>query len=228
MAIAAGTRTRSAARSSPACRTSIGPACHDVSRTLAECQGPAKTLPDKRACCFRCIRPANGIFLVIDFPAGAADRNRQIRVFRHGVSAEAAGIINCFGPPGAERSGDHGNAIQKIECAFFEILARDIFECLPASQPADPVSNLYVSGNRADSRVHEVAHEFADRAGLDGRIRIDRNENAAGSFCERVRKRSRFAAIGLMNHSDGRVESELLIQHFTGSVGGTVIDNNHF
>ena len=105
--------------------------------------------------------------------------------------AEAAAVVDRFGAPGAQRAGNNRNAIQQIEGALFQILAGDVFERLPAREPTDPVSDFHISRDRANPGVDEMADEFADGVGLNRSIRIDGDDDAAGSLRQRVRKRRR-------------------------------------
>ena len=195
---------------------------------LQRSERPAESLADQRGRGFRSVRPADGFFLVIDLPARAADGDGQVGIFRHGVRAEAAGIVDGFRAPGAQRSGDDGNAIQQIERALFEILAGDVFERLPAREPADAVAHLHVSGDGADARVDEMADEFADGVGLDRGVGVDGHDDAARSFRQGVRKRGGLAAVGLVHDAHGGISSELRVEQFAGAVVRSVIHDDHF
>ena len=161
---------------------------------LQRAERPAETLADQRGRGFRRVGPADRFFLVINFPARATDGDGQIGIFRDGIRGETAGIVDRFGAPRAQRAGNDGNAIQQIERALFQILAGDVFERLPAGEPADAVSDLHVSRNRADPRIDEVPHQFADRVRLNGCVRVDGDDNSAGSLGQRMRQRRRLSA----------------------------------
>src|SRR5665213_3438332 len=148
---------------------------------LKRSEGPPEALANKSRRRFRRVRPANRFLFVVNLPARAANRNGQVRIFGHRIRAEAARIVDGFRAPRAECSGNHRNAIQQIERALFQILTGHIFQCLPAREPADAIAYFYVSGYRADARIHEVADKLADRVWLNRGVGVDRHENAAGS-----------------------------------------------
>ena len=99
--------------------------------------------------------------------------------------------------PCADGAGHHRNAIQQIECALFEILAGDVFERLPASEPAIAVHHFHVAGDGADSWIGEMADEQRDRFGIHDRVRINRDDDFAGGFRETMIQRGGLAVIGL-------------------------------
>ena len=195
---------------------------------LQRAKRPAETLADQRGGRFRRVGPAYGLFFIINFPAGAANRDGQVRIFGHRIGAEAAAFVDGFGAPCAQRAGDYRNAIQQVERALFQILTRDIFERLPTREPADSIPDFYVSGNRADAGIHKVPHEFRYRVRLDGGIRIDGDENAAGGFGQAVRERRGFPAIRLMNDAHCGIAPELLIEQLPGAVGRAVVNHEDF
>ena len=68
-----------------------------------------------------------------------------------------------FGAPRAHAPGHHRNAIQQIERALFQVLAGDVFERLPAREPAIAVAHLHVAGHRADLGIGEMPHQARNR-----------------------------------------------------------------
>ena len=102
---------------------------------------------------FRRFRPADGVFVVEDLPALAANGHGQIGVFCDGVARRNRRNSRMTSARQAPtRAGHNGNAIQQIERALLEILAGDVFERLPAREPAIAVPHFHVAGNGADAR----------------------------------------------------------------------------
>ena len=119
--------------------------------------------------------------------------------------------------------GTTGNAIQQIEGALFEVLAGDVFERLPAREPAVAIAHLDVAGDGADARVGEVAHQFADGVGRDGRVGVNGHQNLAVRFAQRMGQRRGLAAIGLVHDAHARIRAEVRVEQFAGAVGRAVI-----
>src|SRR5437016_7783383 len=99
------------------------------------------------------------------------------------------------------------------------MLTRDILERLPAREPADPISDFHIPGDRANPGVYEVPNELAHRIGLDRGVRIDGDNNAARSLRQCVRKRRGLAAVRLANHAHGWVAPELFFEQLARAIG---------
>ena len=175
---------------------------------------------------FRRFGPGDGFFVVADAPAEAANRDGEVGVFGDGVGGDSAGGCDGFFAPGAERAGNHGDAIEQIESALLHILTGDVFERLPAGEPARAVADFYVAGDGAEFRIGEMAHEFADRVGLDFGVGVDGDDDFGVGFGHRVTERGGFAAIDLMNDADARLVAEIRVEQFAGAVGGAVIHDD--
>ena len=68
--------------------------------------------------------------------------------------------------PRAHGAGNHRNAIQQVECALFQILAGDVFERLPAREPAIAIHHFYVAGDGAHFGIGEMADQARNRFGI--------------------------------------------------------------
>ena len=82
---------------------------------------------------------------------------RRIAMVRS-VSSATVSVVNPpaldgFGAPGAQRAGNHGNAVEQIEGALFQVLAGDVFERLPAGEPAVAIADFDVAGDGAHARI---------------------------------------------------------------------------
>ena len=80
----------------------------------------------------------------------------QVGIFGDGVDGVAAAAFDSSGAPRADGTGYDDDHVEKIESTAFEVLARDVFECLPAGPEIDAVANLCVSGYSADALIFEV------------------------------------------------------------------------
>ncbi len=102
-------------------------------------------LTDQDAGRFRSFGPRDGFLFVIDVPAEAADSDGEVGVFGHGVCGDAASVFDGFFAPRAQSAGDDGDAVKQIEGTLLHILAGDVFESLPAGEPAGAVADFYVA-----------------------------------------------------------------------------------
>ena len=130
--------------------------------------------------------------------------------------------------PRAHGAGHHRNAIQQIESALFQILAGDVFERLPAREPAIAVHHFHVAGDGAHLGVGEMAHEARNRFGIHDGIGINGNNNFAGGFREAVVQRRGLAVIGLADQAHARIAREICAHQFGGAVRGAVIHHQNF
>ena len=194
--------------------------------SLQRAEGPAEALANELAGGFGGFGPGDGFFVVADAPAEAADRDGEVGVFGDGVGGDAAGGGDGFFAPSAERAGNDRDAIQKIERALLHILAGDVFERLPAREPARAIADFHVAGDGAEFGIGEVAHEFADGVGLDFGVGVDGDDDFGVGFGHRVAERSGFAAIDLMNDADARFCAEVRVEKFAGAIGGAVVNDD--
>ena len=103
---------------------------------LQRSEGPAEALANELAGGFGRFGPGDGFFVVADAPAEAANRDGEVGIFGDSVGGDAAGGGDRFLAPRAERAGHDRDAIQQIESALLHVLAGDVFERLPAREPA--------------------------------------------------------------------------------------------
>src|SRR6185437_14750977 len=133
---------------------------------LERAKGPAEALANQTLDRVGNFGVADGVFVVENFPAMPTDGEGEVGVFGDGVSGETSAGAHDFRTPGSHRSGYHRNAIQQIESALFEILAGDVFESLPARQPAIAVHDFNVSGDGGHIRVREMANQARNGVGI--------------------------------------------------------------
>src|SRR5579859_3630183 len=111
---------------------------------LEGAEGPAESLANKDAGSLRRFGPGDGFFFVVNVPAEATNGDGEVGVFGDGVRGDSSGGFDGFCAPGAQRAGNYGDAVEQIEGAFFHVLAGDVFEGLPAGEPARAVAHFYV------------------------------------------------------------------------------------
>ena len=144
---------------------------------LQRAKGPAESLANQSAGRFRSFGPGDGFFVITDAPAQAANPDGQVGVFRHGIRGDAARGFDGLFAPCAQRAGDNRDAIQKIEGALLHILAGDVFERLPAREPARAIADFDVAGDSANGWIGKMAQQFADGVRLDFGIGVDGDDD---------------------------------------------------
>ncbi len=158
---------------------------------LQRAERPAESLANQRVHGLGDFGAADGVFVVQNLPAVATNGQRQIGVFGNRVARKSAVAAQQIRAPRAHRAGHHGNAIQQIERALFEVLAGDVFERLPARDPAIAVDHLHVAGDGADAGIGEMPDQARNRVGIDDRIGVDRDDDFADGFAQPVIQRRR-------------------------------------
>src|SRR4029077_5704389 len=103
---------------------------------LQRAKGPAESLADQCLHGVGDFGAADGVLVVNNLPAIAADGERQVGIFSNRVAGEAAVAAKQVGAPRADGAGNNGDAIQQVKSALFKVLAGDVFERLPAGEPA--------------------------------------------------------------------------------------------
>ena len=190
---------------------------------LQRAKRPAKALADELAGGIGSFRPSDGLFVVANAPANPADGNGQVGVFGHGVRGDPAGGFDGLLAPGAESARNHGDAIEKIKGAFFHVLAGDVFERLPARQPARTIADLDVARDRAHGGIAEMPDQLANGIGFDFCIRVDGHHDFRLRLRHGHAQRRRFAAVHLVHDAYARFARKMRIQQLSGFVRGTVV-----
>ena len=171
---------------------------------------------------------ADGVFVVENFPAVAADGESQVGIFRNRVAGKSAVRAQQIGAPRAHGAGHHRNAIQQIEGALFQVLAGDVFERLPAREPAIAVHHFHVAGDGADLGIGEMADEPRNRFGINDGICVDRNDDFAGGFGKTMIQRRGLAAIGLADQAHAGFAAEICAHQFGGAIRRAIVDHENF
>src|SRR5208283_2668178 len=190
---------------------------------LQGAKGPTKTLANQGLWRDGGFGPGDGVFVVSDAPAEAANGDGEIGVFGDRVRSDATGGFDGLAAPGTERARNDRNAIQEIEGALFHVLAGDVFERLPTSEPAGAIADFDVASNGADPRIRKVTEQIGYGVGLDFGVRVNGDDEFSQRMGERVVQRRRFAAIDLMKNLDAGIGGEIGLQEFQGAIGGAVV-----
>src|SRR5579875_326984 len=111
---------------------------------LERAERPAEPLANQRVNRFGHFGVTDGVLVVQDFPAFAANGEREVRIFRNRFAGEASVVAQDVGAPGPHGAGHDRDAIQQIEGALFQILAGDVLERLPPGNPSVAIHHFYV------------------------------------------------------------------------------------
>src|SRR5262249_36694006 len=193
---------------------------------LQGAEGPAKTLANQGAGGVRSLGPGDGALFVGDAPAKTPNGNGKVRIFGNRVGGNATTGFNSLLAPGAERAGYDRDAVQQIEGALLHVLAGDVFESLPASEPARTISDFDVASDRSDFRIGKMTDQAAYGVGLDFGIGVDGNDDFALRPCHRVVQRSGFAAVDLMNDLNARLGAEVAVEQGGGAVARAIVHHD--
>src|SRR5256712_744280 len=193
---------------------------------LQSAESPAESLPDERLARFRRLGPRDSFFVVDDAPAQSANRNGEVGVFRYGVRRDASGRLNRLPAPSAKRARYNGDAIQQIKGALFHVLARDVFEGLPARQPTGAIADLHVAGDGANAEIGKVAQELAHCVGLHFRIGVDGDQDFRVCLRHGAIQGGSLAAIRLVKDTHARIWAEMFLEKLCGAVGGTIVHDD--
>ena len=164
---------------------------------LQGAEGPAEALPDEHVDGFRYLGTADGLFVIENLPPGTANGESKVSVFGHRIAGKATVRAKQIGAPCANRAWYHRNTVQKIEGAFFEVLAGDVFERLPTREPTIAIDHLHVPGHCSDFGIGKMAHQQANRIRVNNRVGVDGNDDFASGFGKAMIQSGRLAAIGL-------------------------------
>ena len=177
-------------------------------------KGPAEALADQRVDGFRRFGPADGVFVVENVPAVAANGDGQVGVFRHGIALRirpAAQRLRC-----ARRSrapGTTGMQFSRSKARFSRFwLVMYSSACQRVSQRLR-LHDFHVAGDGADARIGEMAHKLAE-------WRRDRSTVSASmvttisprGFGEAVIQGRGLAVIGLVKHAHARIAAEVRVE----------------
>ena len=190
---------------------------------------PAETLADQRVDRFGNFRAADRFFVVKNLPAVAANRERQVGIFRHRIARKAALAAQQVRSPRAHGARHHGNAIQQIKRALFEVLAGDVFERLPAREPAIAVHHFHVAGYCANFRIGEMAHQPRNRVRVHDRIGVDAKLTISPVASDKtVIQRRGLAMIRLQQQAYARIAPEIAAHQLGGAVERAVVHHENF
>src|SRR6266850_2522845 len=189
-------------------------------------EGPAEPLANQLAGSIRRFGPGDGFLVVADAPAEAANGDGEVGVFGHGVRGNAAGGFDGFLAPRAERSGNDGDAIEEIEGALLHVLAGNVFERLPAGEPAGAIANLNVAGDGANGGIRKVTDQFADGVGFDFGVRVDGDDNFGIRLGHGEIQSRGFSTIHLVDDAHARFMGKVCVEEFTRFVCRAVIDDD--
>ena len=193
---------------------------------LQRAKSPAESLANEHARRVGSFSPGDGFLVIADAPAQAADGDGEIRVLSNGVRGDSPCGVNGALAPSAQRAGNDGDAVQQIESALLHVLAGDVFESLPASEPARAITDFNVASDGANFRIGEVPEKFAKGVGLDFGVGVDGDDNFGVGFRESAAQSGRFATIRLVNDADARIAGEVFIEEFAGFVSRAIVDND--
>src|SRR5487761_462597 len=170
----------------------------------------------------------DGVFVIENFPAVAANGEGEVSVFGDGVSRKAAARAHGFGAPGADGAGNHGNAIQQIESALFEILAGDVFQGLPAREPAIAIHDFNVAGDGSHAGAGEMADESRNGVGVDDGVGVNGDDDFARGFGKSMIERGGFSVVQLANEADAGIAAEGFEDAVAGLVNGAIVNDDDF
>ncbi len=98
---------------------------------LRRAEHPAKALAEQAAESVRRFRQADSLLVVENLVARLDDGDRQVGILGQRVRSKAAQLLDQFPPPGTDGAGNHRDAVEQVEGTAIEVLAGDVFECLP-------------------------------------------------------------------------------------------------
>lgn len=126
----------------------------------------------------------DSMFLVEYLVTEFSDLDSEIGIFRKRIGTESSCLPDETGSPCTNCSWNHSYTIQYHESTSVEILAHDVFECLPTSHEIHTVSDFCVPSNRSDLLILKMADEVHDRILCEYRIRIECDEYIRIGFGE--------------------------------------------
>ena len=130
---------------------------------LQRAEGPTKPLLGKTSDRIRRLGPGNRGAVIQHGVAGFLKCDGQILVLGERIDGKAAHPLERLAPPGANGAGNDGDAAKHRQRAALQILARDIFECLPTRDDVDAVTDLGVAGDRTDLEIREPTHQSGNQ-----------------------------------------------------------------
>ncbi len=99
---------------------------------------------------------------------------------------------------------------------------------MPLGHPVEAVADLGVTGDGADFRTDEPAHQARDRLGLELGVGVERDDDLTTCGIDAVIDGGRLAGIALGDQLDSFVAAKRLGDDCRGFVLGAVVDDNDF
>src|SRR5208282_4684487 len=133
--------------------------------------------------------------------------------------------------PGADRARHHAYRTHGVERSPLEILAGDVFQCLPARPQVDAVADLGIAGHGCNFGIEKVRYEPRDRIGSNNCIGIDTDEDLGiANVLQSKVKRLGLAAVGLGENqypAGSLFGGKRPAGDFQSTILGTVVDHDH-
>ena len=139
-------------------------------------------------------------------------------------------FFNGFGAPCADCSWNHRYDVEQVQGPALEVLAGDVFECLPPRPQVHAVANLGIARHRPDLRILEVRDQLRNRVHRDDGVGVDAHVNLFINAIERVIERCGLAAIRLFQHlyaASPDFGCIGLARHFGSAILRAVIDHDY-
>ena len=127
---------------------------------LQRSEGPAEALTHEAVGIDGRLGEGERLIFVNDLVSLLEQVHGEVGIFRNGIDGVAAACEHGRRCASADGSGNHGDDIEEIERAAFEVLAGDVFESLPACPQIDAVADLGISCDGSYLRVGEVRHQL--------------------------------------------------------------------
>src|SRR5208282_1189653 len=133
--------------------------------------------------------------------------------------------------PGADRARHHAYRTHGVERSPLEILAGDVFQCLPARPQVDAVADLGIAGHGCNFGIEKVRHETRDGIGSNNSIGIDTDEDfGIANVLQSKVKRLGLAAVRLGENqypAGSFFGGKRPAGDFQSTILGTVVDDDH-
>ena len=191
---------------------------------------PAEPLPHQAACICRSLSECQRT-IVVDHPVAIFQQaHRQIGVLGHCVHWIAARLLHRPRPPRSNRPRHHRHHVEQVHRPPLEILARDVFQRLPACPGVDPVAYFGIPRHRPHPPIGKPPYQLRYRIVRDYRICVDPDVDFLLHVIQPVVQRLRLAAVHLGQHQQLPVLDLLrirLARHIERPVPRPIVDHNH-